>query len=76
MRLVPTLVALPLLAAPLAGRGEPIGVLLLTIAADARPFRQALLWLGERLIAWGERLRERYDAAADPPMLPAIDRSR
>ena len=30
----------------------------------ARPYRQVLTWLGQRLVAWGWRLQARYGARA------------
>jgi hypothetical protein len=38
-----------------------------------RPYYRAFAWLGQRLVAWGGRLQERY-GAAPPPVLQAADR--
>ena len=38
-------------------------------------YRQALAWLGRRLIAWGWRLQERYGAATATPALRAACKS-
>lgn len=38
--------------------------------------RQALAWLGRRLIIWGWRLQERYGAMTAAPALRAVNRTR
>ncbi len=37
---------------------------------------RALTWLGRRLVAWGWRLQERYNAAAAAPTLRPANRTR
>ena len=40
-----------------------------------RPYYRAFAWLGQRLVAWGDRLQERYGPATAPPVLQVAERA-
>ena len=37
---------------------------------------RALIWLGQCLVSWGQRLQERYDVVVDASVLRAANQSR